>query len=70
MQEIYKHLIINYLNIFEIIGYLVQTPSKKCFFSEKLSFFSDSERSEESEIFDKQRFRFFASLRMTTAPTN
>jgi hypothetical protein len=27
--------------------------------------FSDSERSEESETLDNQRFRFFASLRMT-----
>jgi hypothetical protein len=33
--------------------------------SEKLSLFSDSERSEESETLDNQRFRFFASLRMT-----
>jgi hypothetical protein len=33
--------------------------------SEKLSLFSDSERSEESETLDNQRFRFFALLRMT-----
>jgi hypothetical protein len=45
-------------------------PLQKGVFSEKLSFFSDSEQSEESEIFDNQRFRFFASFRMTNAPTN
>jgi hypothetical protein len=34
-------------------------------FAEKLSLFSDSERSEESETLDNQRFRFFTSFRMT-----